>query len=66
MAVTMVGNKGLKKDYQGLSTDDKPIDDTKSVYRVGYGSTFYELDTGKVFTYDKNINPITNNGWWEV
>lgn len=64
MAVTMVGNNGLKKDFQGLSTDNKPTDD--KIYRVGYGSTFYEIDTKKVFLYDTNINPLTNNNWWEV
>jgi hypothetical protein len=64
MAVTMVGNNGLKKDFQGLSTDIKPVDD--KIYRVGYGSTFYEIDTKKAYLYDTNINPLTTDNWWEV
>lgn len=47
-------------EYRGLSTDIKPT------VNVDYGSVFLELDTRKIFTYDKNINPITSNGWWEV
>lgn len=34
-------------DLRGLSTDEKPT----SKY-VGNGSTFIEMDTGKVFMYD--------------
>jgi hypothetical protein len=48
------------QELNGLSTDTKPID-------VGGGSTFWELDTSKGWTYDsQNINPATGNGWWEV
>lgn len=34
-------------DLRGLSTDEKPINKY-----VGNGSTFIEMDTGKVFMYD--------------
>lgn len=47
------------RDYQGLSTDTKPVDG------VGSQSTFYELDTGNWFVYDENnVNSVTSNGWW--
>ena len=46
--------------FQGLSTDIKPTED------VGYNSIFLEVDTFKIWIYDRNINPITNNGWWEI
>ena len=56
--ITVGGNK---KEYQGLSTDTKPITN------IGGGSTFYELDTGKAWIYDlNNINSITSNGWWGI
>ena len=45
--------------FQGLSTDIKPTED------VGCGSIFW-VDTFKFWIYDRNINPITNNGWWEI
>jgi hypothetical protein len=48
-------------DKIGLSTDVKPTQD------MGSGSTFYELDTKKVWQFSKlNINPVTGDGWWEV
>jgi len=51
---------GEIKNYQGLSTDTKPTD-------CGSGSSFYELNTGKAWIYDKaNTNPTTSNGWWEM
>lgn len=64
--VTMVRSKGLIKEFQGLSTDTRPKDDT--IYRIGNGSTFMELNGQKrVFIYDsKNINPATGDNWWEV
>lgn len=34
-------------EFRGLSTDEKPIE------RVGNGSVFIELDTGKVFIFDE-------------
>ena len=35
------------KEYAGLSTDTKPTAE------VATGSTFQEVDTGKVFSYDE-------------
>ena len=35
-----------KREYTGLSTDVKPIDD------VPNGSTFYAMDTAKLFMFD--------------
>ena len=34
-------------EFRGLSTDEKPVE------RVGNGSVFIELDTGKVFMFDE-------------
>jgi hypothetical protein len=34
-------------EFRGLSTDTKPIE------RVGNGSIFIEMDTGKVFMFDE-------------
>ena len=34
-------------EFRGLSTDEKPIE------RVGNGSIFIEIDTGKVFIFDE-------------
>ena len=34
-------------EFSGLSTDAKPIE------RVGNGSIFIEMDTGKVFMFDE-------------
>jgi hypothetical protein len=62
MAVAKAGkdNGTLTSDFLGLSTDVKPTN-------CGDGSTFYELNTKKVFIFcSTNINPITTNGWWEV
>lgn len=44
--------------FSGLSTDTKPTEN------VGYGSSYYEVDTMKYWTYDININPATSNHWW--
>lgn len=35
-------------DFIGLSTDTKPADDT----RIGNGSFFMEMDTGKLFIFN--------------
>ena len=43
--ITTVGEKIY--EFRGLSTDEKP---TK---RVGNGSTFIEIDTGKIFMFDE-------------
>lgn len=37
-------------DLRGLSSDKKPVE------KVGNGSTFIEMDTGKVFIFDKEGN----------
>ena len=42
-----VSNIGNVYDLRGLSTDQKPLEN------VGNGSTFLEIDTGKVFIFDK-------------
>ena len=34
-------------EFRGLSTDEKPIE------RIGNGSIFIEIDTGKVFIFDE-------------
>ena len=43
-----------QREYRGLSTDSKPTDAVN-------GSTFLEMDTGKVFIYDKQ-----NAQWREL
>ena len=50
--ITSVGEKTY--EFRGLSTDEKPID------RVGNGSVFIEIDTGKVFMFDEE-----NKEWKE-
>lgn len=58
---TGITTGGNKKEFQGLSTDTKPVID------VGSGSTFYEIDTKNAWIYDAvNINPTTSNGWWAL
>lgn len=34
-------------EFRGLSTDEKPVE------RIGNGSVFIEIDTGKVFIFDE-------------
>ena len=34
-------------EFRGLSTDEKPVE------KVGNGSVFIEIDTGKVFMFDE-------------
>lgn len=41
-------------DYRGLSTDEKPVKN------VPNGSTYYEINTGKVFMFD-----LDNAQWIE-
>ena len=43
----------------GLSTDTKPIDKYKNTI-LPNGSTYYEIDTGKLFMYDAQ-----NQQWYE-
>lgn len=40
-------NRGKINEYYGLSTDEKPLD-------VPNASTFYEMDTGKLFLFDED------------
>ena len=42
-------------EIRGLNTDEKPVE------RVGNGSIFIEIDTGKVFLYDAE-----NKIWREI
>lgn len=46
-------------EYRGLSTDEKPI--LANEKKVTNGSTFLEMDTGKVFLYDEE-----HDEWIEV
>lgn len=66
MAITLVSSNGTKKGFQGLTEDLKPIDTKEN--RIGSGSWLMELDGAKrIFTYDaNNINPATDDNWWEV
>jgi hypothetical protein len=41
---------GLKRGYIGLSTDEKPISTTSQT--IPQGSTFEEVDTGRIAVYD--------------
>lgn len=71
MAVKQVGmtDWGGVRTFQGLSTDVKPatVDNGTVKYIVGDQSAFLELDTKKVWVYDSaNVNPATNDNWWEV
>lgn len=45
MAITYFGNGANTYDMFGLSTDEKPVD-------VKNASTFYEMDTKKIFMFD--------------
>ncbi len=48
-------------EYAGLSTDSKPV------VGVGDGSTFWELDTQRIWVFStSNVNSVTSNGWWEI
>lgn len=51
-----------RREFIGLSTDTKPTVD------VPDGSTFFEMDgEQKSWVYSStHINPVTDNGWWEV
>jgi len=65
MAVEVVETKGLWKKLQGLSTDAKPVDDINGTLRIGNGSEFYELDTGKTFIYSTENKTTGDVNWWE-
>lgn len=47
------GSRGNSYDFYGLSTDEKPMD-------VSNASTFYEMDTHKIFMFDEQ-----NKRWLE-
>ena len=47
---------GAPKSFYGLSTDTKPVDSAQ--LQIAQGSTFYEVDTGDIYMYDKE-----NNSW---
>lgn len=46
-------NKIRNAEFHGLSTDTKPLGSS-----IGNGSTFYEIDTGDTYRFDKE-----NNQW---
>jgi hypothetical protein len=46
-------------ELRGLSTDEKPTE-TISGYGVANGSTFYEIDTGKLYMFNG-----TSSAWVE-
>lgn len=51
--ITVTGERTY--EYRGLSTDEKPIE------RVGNGSIFIEMDSGKVYMFDEQ-----NKEWKEM
>ena len=65
MAVEVVETKGLWKKLQGVTTDNKPVDDINGTLRIGNGSEFYELDTGKTFIYSIGNADQASSHWWE-
>lgn len=44
--VTLIEYKGGAVEYAGLSTDNKPTEN------VATGSTFIEVNTGKIYLFD--------------
>ena len=58
--VRILNSKSLQTDVMyieaaGLSTDEKPTS------KVATGSTFQEVDTGKVYVFDEE-----NQTWYEI
>ena len=53
------GNKKYELDLRGLSTDTKPTQIKGAT--IENGSTFIEIDTGKIFFYD-----LDHQQWNEV
>lgn len=53
-SVKWIKDGRYRYDFFGLSSDEKPMD-------RGNGSTFLEMDTGKVFVFDRE-----NNIWLEL
>lgn len=52
-------NTEFTGELRGLSTDTKPIEINDQ--KVGNGSVFIEIDTGKIFFYD-----LENEEWKEA
>ena len=50
---------------QGITTDDKPVDDINGTLRIGNGSEFYELDTGETFIYSIKNADQADSHWWK-
>jgi len=57
----MITNALYSRDFRGLSTDDKNIIATSNNGVIQNGSTFFEIDTGKLYMYD-----VDSNTWIEV
>ena len=54
----MISNaQNNEQDFRGLSTDEKPIGMFNNE-PIKNGSTYYEIDTGEIYMYDK-----TNETW---
>lgn len=53
------GGQLILVELRGLSTDEKPI--TFEGNRIDNGSSFIEINTGKVFLYD-----LTSQTWKEI
>lgn len=51
---TLIKDKA-ELELRGLSTDEKPTED------VANGTTFIEIDTGKIYMYD-----LENEEWKEI
>lgn len=47
-------------ELYGLSTDTKPIEKFENVF-IGNASTYYEMDSKKLFIYDEE-----NHKWFEM
>ena len=47
-------------ELYGLSTDEKPIKKMGTVF-IGNASTYYEMDSKKLFIYDEE-----NHQWFEM
>ena len=47
-------------ELYGLSTDEKPIKKMGTTF-IGNASTYYEMDSKKLFIYDEE-----NHKWWEM
>lgn len=66
--ITIYKNKSLKTtkrgetsaiELRGLSTDTKPLEFNGKT--IDNGTTFIEIDTGKIYLYD-----LENNQWKEI